>query len=327
MGQEAVGSKPLVLALPYVASIPPGDDQRDAETCILMSRDSPIIDAIRHQFDQHQSFWANHAPQLNSGVNGFGPEPPNLAGSAAYDWNKVAPATVDFKGDDLTPSDDWPFLYLREKMVPGLNIRSIVLIALLSLAVIFLCAPVRQVRPNWRMFFLGAGFMLLETKSVVHMALLFGSTWIVNSVVFFAILVMILASNIFVLVVKPKRLWAYYSLLVLSLVANIVVPMSVFLSLPGWERLAGSCVVVFVPIFFAGIVFGTLFRDSSQPHVDFVSNIAGAIFGGLCESLSLMIGFNYLLVVAIVCYLLSMAARRVPAVFATTANVSPVLKG
>ena len=42
--------------------------------------------------------------------------------------------------------------------------------------------------PAARMFFLGAGFMLLETKGVVHMALLFGSTWMVNSIVFFAIL-------------------------------------------------------------------------------------------------------------------------------------------
>ena len=49
------------------------------------------------------------------------------------------------------------------------------------------------------MFFLGAGFMLVETKAVVHMALLFGSTWMVNSVVFFAVLVMILLANLFVL--------------------------------------------------------------------------------------------------------------------------------
>ena len=48
------------------------------------------------------------------------------------------------------------------------------------------------------MFFLGAGFMLLESKGVVHMALLFGSTWVVNAVVFGAILVMILLSNLFV---------------------------------------------------------------------------------------------------------------------------------
>ncbi len=49
------------------------------------------------------------------------------------------------------------------------------------------------------MFLLGAGFMLVETKAVVHMALLFGGTWIVNSVVFCAVLVMILAANLFVL--------------------------------------------------------------------------------------------------------------------------------
>ena len=32
----------------------------------------------------------------------------------------------------------------------------------------------------------GQRLLLLETKGVVHMALLFGSTWVVNSVVFFA---------------------------------------------------------------------------------------------------------------------------------------------
>src|SRR5205823_5422997 len=70
------------------------------------------------------------------------------------------------------------------------------------------------VRPNAHMFFLGAGFMLLETKGVVHMALLFGSTWVVNSVVFFAILVMILIANLYVLAIKPKELRIYYALLV-----------------------------------------------------------------------------------------------------------------
>jgi hypothetical protein len=94
-------------------------------------------------------------------------------------------------------------------------------------------------------------------------------------------------------------------LLVASLAVNILVPMSRFLALPGWQKVAVSCTVVFVPIFFAGIVFGTLFRDSTQPDIDFGSNIAGAILGGLCESLSLVIGFNYLLIIAVVCYLLS----------------------
>jgi hypothetical protein len=238
-------------------------------------------------------------------INGFGQQPPSIGGLSSSDWHRIAPATIDTTGINQLPSDDWPFLYLRAKIIPGLNLRSMALMFGLSLLLVYMFSPVHLVRPNWQMFFLGAGFMLLETKGVVHMALLFGSTWFVNSVVFFAILVMVLASNLYVLALRPKRLSPYYVLLVVSLVVNIVVPMSKFLALPGWQKVAVSCTVVFVPVFFAGIVFGTLFRDSSQPDIDFGSNIAGAILGGLCESLSLVIGFNYLLIIAVACYLLS----------------------
>ena len=54
-------------------------------------------------------------------------------------------------------------------------------------------------RLDGRMFFLGAAFMLLETKAVVQLALLFGSTWLVNSLVFFTALMLILLANLYVL--------------------------------------------------------------------------------------------------------------------------------
>ena len=133
------------------------------------------------------------------------------------------------------------------------------LVAALSMVILFVFAPVRVVRPNARMFFLGAGFMLLETKGVVHMALLFGSTWVVNSIVFFAILVMILLSNFFVLALKPRVLWPYYLFLTVALLVNAVLPMSYFLNLPGTAKVVASCAVVFVPIFFAGVIFATTF--------------------------------------------------------------------
>jgi hypothetical protein len=160
------------------------------------------------------------------------------------------------------------------------------------------------------MFFLGAGFMLLETKGVIHVALLFGSTWIVNSVVFFAILLLILAANLYVRAAGPVRLWPCYTLLVAALVANIVVPMSTFLALPGWEKVVVSCAVVFAPIFFAGIIFSTSFRASRNPGVDFGSNVAGAVLGGLCENFSLVLDFNGLLALAVAFYLISTALRR-----------------
>lgn len=305
MSEEAFGSKPLVISLPYVASIHPTDQEFGRLTMILSGANAPVLTAMRRQFEQHQSFWVNERPAANVPINGFGQQPPSIGGLTSSDWHRIAPATIDTTGINQLPSDDWPFLYLRAKIIPGLNLRSMALMFGLSLLLVYMFSPVHLVRPNWQMFFLGAGFMLLETKGVVHMALLFGSTWFVNSVVFFAILVMVLASNLYVLALRPKKLSPYYALLVVSLVVNIVVPMSKFLALPGWQKVAVSCTVVFVPVFFAGIVFGTLFRDSSQPDIDFGSNIAGAILGGLCESLSLVIGFNYLLIIAVACYLLS----------------------
>ena len=81
----------------------------------------------------------------------------------------------------------------------------------ISLAILLAFAPVRTDRPSGQMFFLGAGFMLLESKGVVHMALLFGSTWVVNSVVFFAILVMIFFANLYVARFVPGRFGAITS--------------------------------------------------------------------------------------------------------------------
>ena len=42
------------------------------------------------------------------------------------------------------------------------------------------------------LFLLGAAFLLLETRSLVSFSLLFGSTWLVNALAFFAILASVL---------------------------------------------------------------------------------------------------------------------------------------
>ena len=114
-------------------------------------------------------------------------------------------------------------------MIPLLNLRGMGIMGGLALLLLFLFLPRPagsrgRFRFDPRMFFLGAGFMLVETKAVVHLALLFGSTWMVNSVVFFAVLVMILAANLFVLKFRPQRLRAYYAGLLATLGLNLLVP-------------------------------------------------------------------------------------------------------
>jgi spermidine synthase len=325
MAEKVFGTKPLVMSLPYQEKISSSETQRGYLNLLLVGNsDQSPVEQIRKALAQKQSFWITKVPRFNEGINAYGPNPPTLAGTMANDWIKIAPAAVDTADVNLLPTDDWPSLYLREAAIPALNVRGMVIMAIASLVILLFFAPVRTARPNGQMFFLGAGFMLLETKSVVHMALLFGSTWVINSIVFFSILVMILLSNLYVLMASPRKLWPYYAMLVISLLVNTVVPMDYFLSLPGAGRLIVSCVVVFVPIFFAGVIFATSFRDSPRPDVDFGSNIGGVIMGGLSEYFSLVVGFNSLLYLAIAFYLVSAILRPRERAFTTLSVQNPV---
>ena len=132
---------------------------------------------------------------------------------------------------------------------------------------------------------------------------------------------MVLLSNLYVLVKEPRRLWPYYVLLIAALLVNAYVPMSTFLSLPGMMKTVASCGVVFVPIFLSGVIFAATFRDSRQPDVDFGSNIGGVILGGLCENLSLVLGFSHLILVAAAIYVLSWLLRGRPAIAGATPAV------
>jgi SAM-dependent methyltransferase len=310
LAEKVFGTRPLVISLPYQDRIDPTNDQRDYITFLLVGNDdSKVVDTIRARFDKERFFWLSEQPRLNEPLDGFGPTPPPSAGTRGTKFNKIGPAIVEATGTERIPTDDWPFLYLRNPAIPSLNLRGIALLGLLSFAVLFAFTPARQLRPNGQMFFLGAGFMLLETKGVVHMALLFGSTWMVNSIVFFSILTMILLSNLYVLAFKPRRLWPYFTLLILALLIGSLVPTNSFLSLPGGARVIVSCSLFYVPVFFAGVIFTTAFRDSARPDVDFGSNIGGIILGGLSEHLSLVLGFNHLLWVAIAYYVLAAVLR------------------
>jgi SAM-dependent methyltransferase len=310
LAETVFGSRPLVISLPYQDSIAQNRNQRGCITFLLVGDGaSEVVESIRSKFAAERFFWINPEPRYNAGLNAFGSTPPIVLGVAAPAYYKVGPAEVEMTGFERIPTDDWPFLYLREPAIPALNLRGMAILAVLSLVILLAFAPVRRIRPNGRMFFLGAGFMLLETKGVVHMALLFGATWMVNSIVFFAILTMILSSNLYVLAVRPRRLWPYYVLLVAALLVNSAIPMDDFLSLPGSSKVIASCAVVYLPVFFAGVIFATAFRSSTQPDVDFGSNIAGIILGGLSEYFSLILGFNHLLWIAIGYYLLSALLR------------------
>jgi hypothetical protein len=146
------------------------------------------------------------------------------------------------------------------------------------------------------------------------MALLFGSTWTVNTVVFAAILVMALVGNLFAAWVKPTKLWPYYAGLFVALGANLLVPVDSFLGMDPLTQVLASCGLVFAPVAFAGVIFPVSFARAPLPYRFFGANVAGALVGGLVENASMLLGFRDLLLLAVVFYAASglFGGRTVP---------------
>jgi len=312
--KETFGTDPLILTFPYRPIIRP---ETSGGFTMLISGD---VEHLRSAFKSKPDYWMLGDQACGLGCpNGFDQHPsPAVPGR----WVQFGLAAMVQPGNLRSASDDWPFLYLHGPMIPSLSVRGMMIIGGLSLLLLYIFLPKRRgddrrLAFNGRMFFLGAGFMLVETKAVVQMALLFGSTWMVNTVVFLAILIMILAANVFVLVVRPRGLAGYYAGLVATLALNSLIPLGFFLGMNRSLQWAAACLLVFSPILFAGVIFAVSFGRSTEPDRDFAANIAGAILGGLAENCSMLLGFRYLMLVALAFYALSAVfARTVPSLSA-----------
>jgi len=141
--------------------------------------------------------------------------------------------------------------------------------------------------------------------AVVQLALVFGSTWIVNSLVFTAVLVLILLANITVSLRPGSRLaWPYAGLLAF-LAVGIAIPTDRFIDGEVLWRYATPCALALGPMFFAGMIFARSFQQAAQPDRAFGANVAGAVVGGFSEAFSMLLGFRYLLLVAALFYILS----------------------
>ncbi len=211
---------------------------------------------------------------------------------------------------DLNPvTDDWPYLYLQQRTIPTTYL--IVLVGVVVVSLLF----TRRVLPDFRQinfhfFFLGAAFFLLETKSITEMALLFGSTWIVNAAVIASILTMIVIANLLVEHFKWKNPTPFYVLLVAALAFDYFVPVSTFLGLPLVARIILASMAQAVPLFFAGVIFAITFSQTASIGIALGSNLIGSVLGGLIEYASLALGIRALYLLALGLYLLSAVALR-----------------
>jgi hypothetical protein len=157
---------------------------------------------------------------------------------------------------------------------------------------------------------MGAAFLLLETKSVVQFALLFGTTWVVNSLVFAGILLSVLLAIEIASRWQPKRPGVLYVALLGSLLVAWVVRPDQLLGLPPVPRFVVATAVTFAPVLLGNLIFADRFRAVATSTTAFGVNLLGAILGGALEYSSVVFGYRWL--VPIVAALYSVAFLVTP---------------
>jgi hypothetical protein len=215
-------------------------------------------------------------------------------------------------------TDDWPFFYMQQRTYPVTY--AVMILLLLGLSA-WLVRPhlgagtgeragpggpgralgfLRSGAPAF--FFLGAGFMLIETKGITELGLVFGNTWSVLAVVVSGILVMVFLANLWVLRRGPVALGRSFALLGASLLlgwgvtrlgtAGVAVP-AARLVMP---------VVLTLPLFFAGLIFSSELARGGAVGGALSANLFGAMLGGFLEYNSMYWGFSTLYPLGIALY-------------------------
>ena len=230
----------------------------------------------------------------------------SIIGQGYFPLTSATPAT-----------DDWPFLYLQDRSFPTIYILGLAMVAFYALIGIMSFAPRKTLRRfDWHMFFLGMAFMLLEVKSLTTFSLLFGSTWLVNSLVFFAILSSVLLAIVVNRHFKFKQISVFYLLLFGILLVNILLPPNALLLSNPILRYILASALAFTPVFLANIIFTNSFRDSETADIAFASNLLGIMVGSAMEYFSMVFGYRLLLIPVILFYafalLLRLKSRRIP---------------
>jgi hypothetical protein len=220
--------------------------------------------------------------------------------------NSSLTSQSDSSNSIIVSTDDWPNFYMRNKAIPAIYRVIIFFILAFSAILVFTIRPMTISKVNATFFFLGAGFMLLEIGAITKLSLLFGSTWVVNSIVISAVLLAVLSANIVVDKLNWGGSYISYLLLFFSLLlAYFCYKYFDLLSFCIPVRLILSSLLVGAPIFCSGLIFSDSFQKTVDREAALGFNILGAMAGGLGEYISLITGVSNLLFIAVILYLLS----------------------
>ena len=229
------------------------------------------------------------------------PLPQSLPGfvNLTEEYRRMAPVPY--------PTDDWPYLYYQDRRLHTDYLAILAILLGISLLIVFAALPRGQLMPRNDaplFFFLGAAFLLLEVRNITVLALVYGSTWVVTSVVIMMVLLMVLLAN-WLTARWGSRLrgpWVWTGLCI-SIILSLVWDESVLPFTSPAIRGMTTTLVVSLTFLFAGIIFARSFSRTLVPSTALGFNVLGAVFGGLLEYLSLVYGVRALSGLALALYL------------------------
>jgi hypothetical protein len=228
-------------------------------------------------------------------------------------------------GTHIAPAtDDRPFPYLRSASIPGSYLW--MLGAILAGSLLLVRAgggSFTRMRGYADLAFMGAAFLLLETKNIVGFALLFGTTWLVNALVFAGILVAVYLAVETARWVRLPPPPVLYGGLAAALAVAWLVPPNSLLGLPVIPRFLAASALAFAPVFLANLVFAQRFSQVAASGTAFAANLLGAMAGGTLEYVSLITGYRFLLIVVAVLYGLAFLTRPRSTATPGPASLSP----
>ena len=233
------------------------------------------------------------------------------AGETVPNCTGVGNGTV-WRGVQVAPAtDDHPFPYLLNNTIPTSYLWMLALILAASLVAVWLfgSGSFRKMGGYIDLAFMGAAFLLLETKNIVQFALLFGSTWLVNALVTVAILVAVYLAVETARHVKLPPPVVLFAALIASLVVTWLVPQEDLVSLPVAARFLAGGALAFAPVFIANLIFAQRFSDVETTTTAFAANLLGAMVGGALEYLALITGYRFLVILVGVLYALALGFR------------------
>jgi SAM-dependent methyltransferase len=213
------------------------------------------------------------------------------------------------------PTDDWPYFYLARRGISPFYWGLALAFGLVAIGGVAVASP--QMRRalggrapfDWPMFWLGAGFLLIETRAATEMNLVWSATWLTSAVVFASILATVLAATLLAAARPVGYEWASVGVAT-ALLATYATPTAALLGTDPSVRLLLSAAFVGIPAFFASLCFVALFRQRPDAGIAFGWNLLGAVTGGLLELGAMVLGFKALHLVALGAYGLAFLAWR-----------------